>query len=482
MTTTVSPGKREILDKAISEILIDFALGHQDMPELSFAPFEDATWDRFSLRGLSGKIATFGSALRLLVAVPRGPIVAEFHKMMDLLNRPLALTLRDGSAISAKLANMQSLAEAADIRLYNWEWTSNGSPFVWVGKLWGKMPHGGNLTLHERKNDVSSVWHDGFGFRGKYAWYIVPSNDLDFRFVIIDPRDQALGRETLIDEFNALHFVLGSRLRLDYVAALDRSRNVVGAMSVGGFERQQPGGRPPVPNWLGEAEIWQPEFFRRVALKIGEDGMEPLIIAIAAYLDSVSDHLDGAYLKAQVGLEAFAKRIIGESSPDLLVKDGEAWKEWISSLVPLIQSHVMGPQQSDSSRQLETIRNKFVAAMYAPSGDTVRKAFQMHGIEIPKYVREEIKKRNYPAHGFFMNKTSQHEYEDFRRLELVQTLIAALVAANVGYEGPIRGYDVADNGGRVSPSWWPVRCRPEDVSIHYWAERFLGAPESEDVL
>lgn len=39
---------------------------------------------------------------------------------------------------------------------------------------------------------------------------------------------------------------------------------------------------------------------------------------------------------------------------------------------------------------------------------------------------------------------------------MVQTLLAAVLAIRIGYEGPIKGYDWDEEGVRANPSWWPV--------------------------
>jgi hypothetical protein len=201
------------------------------------------------------------------------------------------------------------------------------------------------------------------------------------------------------------------------------------------------------------------------------DGLEPLIIPIAAYLDAESDHLDGGYLKAQVGLEAFANRLTSGEPKELLVRDENAWKHWIKSLEDYIRPHLKDP------KKLNAIVGKFIGAMSASSGDRVARALSAHGVSLPDEVHNEIRKRNYPAHGFFMNKTAEHDIDvDARRLELIQTVLAALVAVHVGYQGPLHGYEVAPDGGRLPPDWWQVRTTTQAVWTRYFGERYVARP------
>jgi hypothetical protein len=267
---------------------------------------------------------------------------------------------------------------------------------------------------------------------------------------------------------------LGGGLRLDYLIGVDGSRGIAGAMSLGSLERPRTSYRPPVPHEFTEAQAWMPEFFRLLASKFSNGGYEPLTIAITSYLDAESDHLDGAYLKAQVGLEAFAKRITTQESAEILVKNDTNWKRWVSTVEPDIKKHLIDP------KSIDVIKGKIIGSMYAPSGDLARKAFETYGVSLPRDVRDEIKKRNYPAHGFLMNRSIEYDIDkDFRRLEMIQTVLVALVSCYIGYSGPIYGYDTTDNGGRHLPDWWPVRSRERDVWIRYLAKRHAVAPHPQ---
>jgi len=226
-----------------------------------------------------------------------------------------------------------------------------------------------------------------------------------------------------------------------------------------------------VPDDVYGAALWVPEFFRLLAAKLGEEGLEPLVIAITSYLDAEADHLDGGYLKAQVGLEAFAKRLVGDGRPELLVRDEAAWRQWVNTLRPVIAKHIADPERVGG------VIDKFLSARFAPTGDMVRRAFAQNAIHLPREVLTEIKKRNKPAHGFLMNSVLEHDIDrDHRRLEMIQTLLAGLVALHVGYGGPLKGYDVGTDGRRPSPGWWPLSTSGEDAEVRFLAERASSAP------
>lgn len=473
MTTTTHQPRREILDGPIRDVLIDLAHGHRQVPHLSFAALQDGTWHRFSLAGYSGTLSLSASTLRLLIDA-KDRVFGDLYDMMGVRNQPMTLILQDGASVQAEFAHMERLGDHAHISLFKWSLTTDATPVVWAGRLHGKLPSFGNLSLIERGDGWLVSKADGFRFSGRYHWYILPQAEHNSALVVVDPAGAVVDRAGMNGDLLALQFTLGGTIQLDYLVGCDHSNKVAGALSLGSLQRAHSNYRPPVAHRFAEAQVWLPEFFRLLASKIKEEGVEPLIIAITAYLDAESDHLDGAYLKAQVGLEAFARRIHHDTSPALWVNDGADWKRWISTLDSTVRSHLRDPAH------IEGVRNKLISAMYAPSGDVVRSAFDTRGIVLPNYVRDEIRKRGYPIHGFLMNQSIEHDFDkDVRRLELIQTVLVALVATYIGYGGPIHGYDVDSDGGRLAPEWWPLLARREDISVLHLAERHVAGPHPE---
>ncbi|WP_437625985.1 DUF2934 domain-containing protein [Sorangium sp. So ce1151] len=471
MDTVTPEPKHEILDGPVRDLLIDIAHRHYFPPPIQFAQLSDGTWDRFSLAGHSGTISAADSQLRLLIEANKN-VLGELQEMIHIRNHPMILKLQDNTEVRAEFGLLNRIGEYVEIMLYHWTWTTPATPLVWVGQLVGEFPLFGNLSLTE----IGDLWQASeFGFRlsGRYTWYILPKAGRSAS-VVIDTNGEPLIREVLSGDFRALEFTFGGQLGLDYLIGVDASKTTTSAMSLVNLERSRSNYRPPVTHELGETQIWIPEFFRLAASKLSADGPEPLIIAIASYLDAENDHLDGAYLKAQVGLEAFAKRIVSETASGILVKNETDWKHWVSKLESEIKEHLIDP------KRIEVIRGKFISAMYAPSGDIVQKALVEHGVSLPQYVREEIKKRNIPAHGFLMNRTVDYDFErDTRRLEMIQTVLASLAACYIGYGGPICGYDATDIGERPSPSWWPIRSRQEDVWVYYVGARHVSGPRHQ---
>jgi len=400
-----------------------------------------------------------------------GDDFGTLYEAMAIRNKPVTIELSDGSQISAELAHMRNLAFGgeAHVELHHWAWNGTGDPLLWIGHLEGQVPPGGNLTVREQTRHRTRIRHDGFRLQGGYTWYLVRTSDAMTRTVVVDPGGLPMERERVMRDFLCMQFCFGGPLRLDRLVGIDAQRQAVAALGLGTFLRQAGKHRAPVPDDIGEADRWVPELFAVMTRKIHEEGLEPLLIAIASYLDSETDHLDGGYLKGQVGLEAFAKRLLGSQPVELLIKDEVAWKKWVRTLRPIIRTH-LAAQDAKAREDLGMVHDKFVKAMHAPTGGLVRKAFGQ--ITLPKEILDEIKLRNYPAHGFFMNAGRDHDLDrDVRRLEMVQTLLVALVALHVGYEGQLKGYDVRDDGGRHPPSWWPSKDLDGDTAEQFIAER-----------
>lgn len=455
------------------DLLVEANSGMFALPQPSFARLADGVWGEYSLAGWEGRLSGGKDGLTLFIKAEWEDL-GILTGMMDLRNQPASIILADESLIEAALAHMTRIGDEAEVQLYHWSWRTAFKPVCWVGELVAELPHFGNMRVNE-KGPEWSIGRHGCALEGRYGWYLLPmdgkADQKNSYLVVLDPRSIEIEREALRADLLAMQFAFGVSVKLDSLLGLDAERRPVAAISTGYFVRDIQGSRAPVPDFLADGEVWPPELFRRLALQIQGDGLEPLIIAITSYLDSASDHLDGAYLKAQVGLEAFAKRMAARSSPELVVKDATEWKNWVESLRDLVKQKLLDPGKTDM------VLGKFSSAMHAPSGELVAKVLSASGIKLPKEITEEIRKRNYPAHGFLMNKDTRIEIDrDSRRLEIVQTLIGALVALHVGYTGPLRGYDPDEEGSRPSPDWWPVRAEAEDVFVEYLAERSTMGP------
>jgi hypothetical protein len=207
----------------------------------------------------------------------------------------------------------------------------------------------------------------------------------------------------------------------------------------------------PVPDEYTPGECWIAVFFNRVAraLAVNAPGVD-LVVPIGAYVDSVVDHLDSAYLKLQIGLERFALDLLG-SHRQPLVHDRDQWKRWVHSLHSTIATHAIDGTAAG------ILTAKMIGAREPTTGKTVEAVLARHGVRAGKRVIAEIKERGFVAHRFTMRKRSKRRNldADVRRCDLLRTLVTALVAVHTGYDGPIVGWDRHGDGWPKAAQWWP---------------------------
>ncbi len=452
---------RKPIEGEIAELLIDVAVGEFTLPQPQFADVAKVTWAQLDAYGCRGTVALEGSVLNLLLDDING-VLADSR---GTLNQPGTFVLVDGTSLSAKLVHLSEVDAKAHVDLHHWVWRNSGRPMFWTGELTGRLPLPGNLLLHEVCGTASRNRH-AFRLEGRFTWYVIGTKEKDRFQVVLDAGGTFPEQEELRRDILALEFASGTPLSISPLVGLDEARRPVAAMVVSNYQRRRGGRRPPVPD-LYTMSDWMPEIFSRVSAKLHSEGLDPLLRAIGAYLDSVTDHLDGCYLKAQIGLEAFAKRITHGADRPLLVRDEKQWRTWVKTLRETVLEHLKHPKEIDG------VMKKLSETRFAPTGRIVADAL---GVMLPDEVREEIGNRDTIAHELFMNSGPEHEVDrDARRLQMVQTVLVALVAKYVGYCGPLQGYDPDKDGHRPSPDdWWPVTLTQRDL-VWFHATRVVPA-------
>ena len=449
-----TPFRQATVDSPIAALLIDMA-HHGFRPSVPEpATVVGGAWGELELREHDAWISVDDEALRLTIDTRATKMLLKpLLRMMKVSNQPVSLTLANAHKVVADMARLPELRAEANVQLYHWNWITSRTPSLWIGRMRGQLPSIGNLRLVERaRSNTWMVGSEGWRLDGHGDWYILPTASESEHSVLFVPNGR-IDREAVIHDILCMEFVFGTSLRLGHLIGVDESRRFAAAISTGHLLRPIGVGRTPVPDSIEEVARTIPLLFRLVATKLHSEGLEPLILAISSYLDSIYDHLDGGYLKAQVGLEAFASRLVKKKG-ELVLDDATAypeWRLWVKSLDSQIKAFVNRPDS------VKIVKAKFTSAVRAPSSRNVESVLKRASITVPKECSDEIRKRNYPAHGLLMNhQLNQYDFSrDVRRLEMIQTLLAALVAVYVGYKGPIKGYNVDKHGARPSPDWWP---------------------------
>ncbi len=441
-----------------------------DVP--SFPRPTSAVWGEFEFALTDAELVFEAGLMNLLV---RGRALDEdagFDEMRSRLNDPARLRLEDGSELQTRLCtwtgqstsirtNPPHASHTNTIELIDWDWQTLVTPNYWIGPLVGSKIDDSNLTIHS--GDSWSARH--LRVEANYDVHIVVP-EKGAHVVVIDANGKSIDHDAMGNDFTALEFALGRPLRLDYLIGLDDDRRAVGVagLQFGGRYTESSGTRCPVAGAMdlyaltGEKvaeHTWVPVLASRVATRLQAEGVDsPLCVATAAYLDSLTGHVHAQYLLAQVALEAFCRAVVAAQT-NTLVKDPGEWRKFVHSKRNEIATFA---SDAEAGRKLV---NKVESAQHAPSSDRVLTALRHFDINAPEVALREVSKRNTSAHSYLMAKESELDVQEVAdRLAIIQTLLTAVVAKYVGFEGPILGWEWI-NGRHKVPDWWKWTKQPE---------------------
>lgn len=260
------------------------------------------------------------------------------------------------------------------------------TPAVWVGRIRGDFSKRlrGNLILEEGAGRFSSA---NLRLQGGYVWSVLAANGETV--VVIDTAQRELDFRLLVADFCALQFTFGRRMQIEWLTGLDETGSAVAwagssSLLIGGEPSEI--GLAPVPidhhsgTWCSGVD-----FFKRTAAAFADEKHEAAWIAFNAFLDALDEHLDGAYLKLHVALEALCQEVAPTSE----------------SAVKLV--------------------NKVKAAQQPPATDAVDEALQALRLDPPPELKAEVRERNRSVHGFLMNRpgTPRNLSRDWDRVRIV---------------------------------------------------------------
>ncbi|AKT37339.1 uncharacterized protein CMC5_014720 [Chondromyces crocatus] len=414
------------------------------------------------------------------------------------LNQRAEFALETGDVVEARFVHIRARGTRLDLehktldsthtlRLDSWTWKPKGTSCMWIGVLEGAQFNVSNLVLHGQ-----GWWSSQhLRLRGEYDLYLVTQRKGDAVTLVIDTHGRPLDHDILGTDLLALEFVLGCHVQVHRLTAIDTHGQIVGAagLDFGSGQRGEWNRRCPVagPSELlatndesPEEHIWIPSLFERVARHLHDERQDsPLFTGIAAYLHSLSSHIHASYLLVQVGLEALCSQLVAANT-HVLVKDSKTWKHFVDEHKSQILEHAI---DEDAGRKL---LGKVLNAHQAPSSDRVLTALKHFALNIPQVAISEIKRRNAAAHQFVMAKESTARCQELAdRLAIVQTLLIAVIAKYLGFDGPIVGWEWAQ-GRRKVPDWWSWKKLDEarrrylvfDPNINIQAEELSPASSS----
>ncbi|WP_242344372.1 hypothetical protein [Anaeromyxobacter terrae] len=379
-------------------------------------------------------------------------LVERFNRSNSAPTRSACLVLADGTEVTARIGHFVKYGgSSCVIRFLDWE-VKRSEPVCWTApvKRGSLRRTQGNLLIHERKSEGIRSSLTNLLLRGNYTWSLVGKDDE--AFAIVETGGVPLQRRSLVADFCALELAFGQHLGIEWLTGVDADGNPVAWSGTSGLD--DPGEKqarePPIP--VGDEPVgsWLPEFFAQAARALADDDATAWVF-YNAYMDSLSEHLDGSYLKLQVALEALSSPYARGGQPQL-VKDRDEWNAWVDEHADAIRSHAAGAGDS------EKLLSKVKAAANRPTTDTVERAFATLALTLPPEASTEIRQRNVSAHRFLMNKPDADRdlLRDWNRVRMIRALLVAVFAKSIGYSGPIGGWERDALGGPRPAPWYPA--------------------------
>lgn len=384
-----------------------------------------------------------------------------------------ALVIGQGVSNWTRLS-MGSTGTTATAALQGWRWsaTTDRAPTLWCARLmfvtskppvvlW--WPNAGNMLLAV-DGSLTRSWRfatdrgPAFVVRNGDDWYLA-----------MDARGEGAPDADLVHLVRSvLGFVLGEPLSLGLfrpVTADGVQPGLVHAGLLGHRDRRATRQPPALPFDCAPTHT---AAFVEALLRLSVDA--PLLRVIHLYFASLSGFVESNFLHAWVGLEALASwRLKSDRRTDggpQRLADHKAWLRWVKTHQAEIESLAMpGLEESLVGR----VRS---------SGDgrptKVQRVFRGLGIQWTAEMDVAEKVRHGVVHEGAIPDDDQDWERDRARVGLVKTMLTALLANIVGYDGPIsdRSKTCFDITAKIEPDWW--RAEPLKRHLDY---RGVGVDE-----
>jgi hypothetical protein len=351
---------------------------------------------------------------------------------------------------------------------------------VWVSEIHGlermsDLAISGNLCVlgSGTAGSTEKVFRRGHRFHGAYTYYLVsgPSEDQrkDRWFLIIDGGTSRLVRRDVFNDVLALQFVLGTAFYFDVLEGLSSEGRCVARLGgrYGRDHRHRPRTEDVVPTHFVQ-EHWPAAFFEAISKTYRERPDLRLHIALSFYLDGLASfHVEGRYLVQHVGLEAFAYWLLkadGDDAPALV--DKARWSAWLKESKDTIRSLAAPGFAETLYSKVTSIPARRASSM------VVEVAFQRYGLSVHAEMAEELENgRNTVVHTAVMFEERREDVNDYlRRIAIVRTMLTALVAKVVGYQGAILGWerDYRRPYKEADASWWAVNPVAREAALQFF--------------
>lgn len=437
--------------------------GEESFQMPTLPPVAGGRWGGTDLAALWGPLDIDGAELVWELNAKHGTVtdLLDFQSPLDgLRNQSALLELVDGRQIKARFGARRSRIGRQKCSFHTWS-VHGRTPTRWVGKVRGASFGTGNLGVRGPEHCSSSHLR----LEGRYTWYVLDRrpDENAINVVVEAAQPSELDWNAVGSDFMALQFALGVPLQLETLVALDEPGNVIGC--AGAALGSRPARRRPLDGpvpYSRQGECWVAVLFHRLAAAMATSEL-PYALACHAYLDSVAEAtIDGAYLKLQIALEEFARSLrkqeesaagIARAPTRLLVRDKDTWIAWVDDHVAELRGMVAEGENP------AVFVDKVRSAMNLPSSGVVADVLARLDppLVVGRDVLNEVRQRNIPVHSGRMNKPGVDYVvdRDVERLDILRSLLVALVSRACGYDGAISGWLRSAPTWKPAPDWWP---------------------------
>jgi hypothetical protein len=360
-----------------------------------------------------------------------------------------------------------------EAHLQSWKWsaTSNAVGGWWAGKLCfatGKVPYlwlmpEGNVLvavdgqLHRLwRISINAIRQAFFGGRGD-QWFILVQSE----------PGRVPSTEKIRDLMMTLSFTLGEPITVHVLFQISASGDTTGIARLDLTGSPTPSSRmPPALPFMVEAE-WFVRFVERALVFMTANPGGIVHVAMHCYVWALLGTIDMKLLQNWVGTEALAgwmlkTRMVPTPPEALLVRDAEAWRKWVVDHEAEITAFTAA---GSGNRLLQR-----VMSASAKVASKVEKVFVASGLPWTPEMDDVQNIRNAVTHAAVIAPVGERDWtRDRCRVGLMQTMLTALLAKVIGYDGPIadRSKTCFNSTGSDQPDWWTAGTL--DSVTDHWA-------------
>jgi hypothetical protein len=374
-----------------------------------------------------------------------------------------------GSTVTRRTFGVDRSTVTASIQ--GWTWTiGRASAGLWVAPLnfaASRLPvlfdlARGNMLL--RAEDGSAR---GWRFQTPDGPVFLTLHDGVWRIAVpttADGNPPTTDRLALI--LGAVGFVVGEKLSVGLFQAMDSNGAVraLARLNLSGHSGHNAESQAPCLPW-GVSPTWVARFVDRILQFAHDRPDSPLLLAFSLYFAGLDGLVQSSFLHTWIAGETLAKwaireRVLGDGG-ERRIADHDKWMAWVSARENEIRAH--------ASPGFEDALVSRVRSSEADRQSPVQRIFRGEALSWSDAMADAERVRNGVAHEGVMPAPDGFDWSrDGGRIGLARTMLTALVARLVSYDGPIadRSKTIFSIAGRDEPPWWPASPLQREVAYH----------------